>query len=193
MSTNRISEQDTGKLWLIGLFLVTLNIFLFYLLLEYIELLYVTIGLAVLTFLLWITPIIRLRISKKIINLNTRASIRDLIWLSRKYISINKKFILTSVIGLVLATTVISQTVLFSSSHKQESFDQFIATADTNALKIEIKELTYINDFNLWKNNINNNIQGLLDNFDYKLKSISIPAGYESLIALIDLECMITS
>ena len=56
---SRKDELKTGKFWIVSLFMLSINIFLVYLLLGYIEILYVTIGFAALTFLLFIIRLVR--------------------------------------------------------------------------------------------------------------------------------------
>ncbi|MCE7736303.1 MAG: FtsX-like permease family protein [Candidatus Heimdallarchaeota archaeon] len=178
MTTNRKADDSSDKIWKVGSLILTLNVFLIYLLLDYIEILYVALGITVLVFLLLILDKIRMRGSKEIDFINTKKSFRDMFWLSRKYVFMNKKFLVTAVIGLVLATTVISQSVLFSSSYKQDSFDNFIDKADTRGLEFAISDLTDINTFNTWTTNIEQNVPDLIKDFNFRVTSISSYAEF---------------
>ncbi len=69
----------------------------------------------------------------------------DTIRLSTKYLKVNKIYIFASVIGLILATVVISQTMLLTSSYQKDTFNDIMKDADKSLLQFnsDSKDMYY--------------------------------------------------
>jgi ABC-type lipoprotein release transport system permease subunit len=62
----------------------------------------------------------------------------------------NRIYVIATVIGLVLATVVASQTVLISSSYQSQIFDDFIENSDDRALTFGLYNIRSLEDINEW-------------------------------------------
>ncbi len=112
------------------LFAFSINFYLIYILLGFDFFLYAGhFFLAIMSIYLFIYLI--KRIGKKESEYKSFMSFGDSFKLAIKYLKINKIFIIASILGLILATVVISQTVLLSASYEQQTFDEFIKDVDT--------------------------------------------------------------
>ncbi len=64
----------------------------------------------------------------------------DTIKISYKYVKINKKYMLASILGLVLATLIISQSMIISTTFQQNSFNNYASNNDSTTYRFMIQE-----------------------------------------------------
>ncbi|MHA2503929.1 MAG: FtsX-like permease family protein [Candidatus Kariarchaeaceae archaeon] len=58
-----------------------------------------------------------------------------------QYLRMNKRYIITSVIGLVISILVITQTMIVVTSYQQYAFDQYVEGSDVSALDISVQHV----------------------------------------------------
>ncbi|MHA2249294.1 MAG: FtsX-like permease family protein [Candidatus Kariarchaeaceae archaeon] len=75
----------------------------------------------------------------------------NIVKLIGKYLHVNRTYILASIFGLVLATFIISQSVLIASSYEQDIFDKHFQSADRTTLRINFKGIASEEDAKTWQ------------------------------------------
>ena len=135
-------------------FSVSLNLFILFLLVPYIQILYASGGFLAFAFFIFVFRKIRESRSIKrksgLLTGKTKPGFFDGLGLARKYFRINRKYTLASTVGLVLALLVISQTMLIGTSYRQDSFDQHILNNDTSALRFDVTSFDNVT-YNAWE------------------------------------------
>lgn len=102
------------------------------------EVLYVFLGLSLITLGTGIARLTLKKQNKSEVTSFSQMSLIDLLWVAGKYTRINKRYVFASLIGLIVATTVISQILILTASYNNDSFDEFLTTADTTGLEFTI-------------------------------------------------------
>ncbi|MHA2249295.1 MAG: ABC transporter permease [Candidatus Kariarchaeaceae archaeon] len=116
---------------------LSLNLLLLYLLLGYASLL----GASFLGLVIYL--ILNLfRRSRKKSEIKEKSLSLNNFRLIKKYLHVNRSYILASIFGLVLATFIISQSVLIASSYDQDIFNKHFETEDSTALNIYFKGIS---------------------------------------------------
>ncbi|MHA2100350.1 MAG: hypothetical protein ACW99A_16865 [Candidatus Kariarchaeaceae archaeon] len=169
MSAERKPEISKDDKKALILFLLSINSFLIFLLTDtadFISISYIFSGLTVLFILYGFIKKRKLSIgvSRSIISLN-------LLRLTKKYLFINRKYIFASILGLVLATFILSQSILVSTSYEQEIFNREIAPSDNIALEVDLIGLPNLNIFNDWDALLRNELGTIIDDFDFDMES----------------------
>ncbi|OLS21283.1 MAG: hypothetical protein HeimC2_33930 [Candidatus Heimdallarchaeota archaeon LC_2] len=136
---NRSSGTKAKKSRVLKLSLFTLNLYFLYLLFSASWLLTSVKYFFGITLLFFILDIISKSKTKSQHFQHRGSSFIDFVKLSKKYFKINRKYVLASILGLVLATIMISQTILMNSSYQQSSLENFLANENSNAFQIEIQ------------------------------------------------------
>lgn len=160
------------KSWSLILFAIGLNSLILYILLD--ELIFLRV--AGIGFL--ITSLIGLKAysdsrsanNKSPIEKQHKSGIIDSINLIRKYIYINKKYTLASIVGLLLAILVISQVMIVSNSFQQSSFEKYIEGNDTALYQIEIDNINNVTGIE-WQSYLEDKQNGWLSSGDFDLVS----------------------
>jgi ABC-type lipoprotein release transport system permease subunit len=134
----RGGKEKKRRSWPLRLFLIAINLFLFYLLMDYrpLEIYSYYIG-SISLFLVILKQIKKQKISKTYKS-RIKPSLFDVFAVTKKYLLVNKKYIAASVFGLLLATIIISQTMLISSSYEQDSFNRYMGASDAEAIHFDV-------------------------------------------------------
>jgi putative ABC transport system permease protein len=144
----RANTEKSGRSYFKTLFLLTANLFLLYL---FINVRFVLYGVGVFAFLLAISVLIKIvRFYRKMDPQKSKSINSDLFKISLKYLSINKIYVIATVVGLVLATVVASQAVLISSSYQNQEFANFIKSSDKRALTFELDDIIDLGIIDQW-------------------------------------------
>ncbi|OLS28278.1 MAG: hypothetical protein HeimC2_07700 [Candidatus Heimdallarchaeota archaeon LC_2] len=136
---NRSSGTKPIKSRVLKLSLLTLNLYFLYLLFSPSWLLTSVKYLLGITLIFFIFDIISKKKTKSQHFQHKRSSPIDFFRLSKKYFKINKKYVLVSTLGLVLATIMISQTILTNSSYQQNSLEDLFVRENSAAFQIELQ------------------------------------------------------
>ncbi len=102
-----------------------------------------------------------------------KISIKDAFNLSFKYLKINRIYVVASVIGLILATVVISQTLLMATSYQQDAFNRYIEDdSDTEALQVNIWGVQDLDSYMEFQDELQGKVEQLFDKYDFELLEI---------------------
>ncbi|MDH5646387.1 MAG: hypothetical protein OEZ01_10285, partial [Candidatus Heimdallarchaeota archaeon] len=148
----------TKKSYSLRLFMLTINLFLIYLILE------IQFFLSSSKFFAFITvaSFLIFNIKSNWKNIIKKENLRSShFMIIIKNYKINRKFIIISIIGLIIASIVISQSVLISSSFKQNSFEHFLKNSDKTTYRFHFDEVMNRNDVDNALNQINSSISDI--------------------------------
>ncbi|MHA2251684.1 MAG: FtsX-like permease family protein [Candidatus Kariarchaeaceae archaeon] len=104
----------------------------------------------------------------------------DISRLIQKYLIINKKYILTSLLGLTLSMFIISQSILLVNSYEKDAFDKHFETADKMALEITLNGLGAEGDFQMWTGLTSNEMYDIVRKYNFRVTEIDT-RGYLTL------------
>ena len=139
MSYERQRGNGNGKSWSLRFFLLAINLLLFFLLLQ-ISFLQTTglilLGVSVVILLI---KYFRRRVSNN--NTESKDSVADLLPLVKKYIRINKRYVLASILGLSLAILVFSQILLLANGGSSNTYFQTLSSGQTPVLSHKFSKL----------------------------------------------------
>ncbi|MCE7736607.1 MAG: FtsX-like permease family protein [Candidatus Heimdallarchaeota archaeon] len=165
-------HTKVNKSWSLILFAIGLNSLILYILMD--ELIFLLVGgvAFLITSLLGLKAYVDSRSANNNSNITKpyQSSLLDSISLVRKYIYINKKYTLASIIGLLLAILVISQVMIVSNSFQQSSFENYIEGNDTTLYRIEIDNVDN-NTAKEWQSYLEANQEKWLKSGDFDLVS----------------------
>ncbi|MCE7735585.1 MAG: ABC transporter permease [Candidatus Heimdallarchaeota archaeon] len=147
--------------WFFNIAMVIINALILYLIFEDQLFLWIFIGSIIVFGIFVLRSLITriLTLGKSIDKMETphTGGFLDGIKLSKKYLTINKKYTFTSIIGLLLAILVISQVLIINSSFRQTSFNQYIQHTNTTGYEFQIDHVdnqTFLN----WEEYVSNNL-----------------------------------
>ncbi|MCY3412279.1 MAG: FtsX-like permease family protein [Candidatus Heimdallarchaeota archaeon] len=72
---------------------------------------------------------------------NKRTSILDAFAITRKYLRINRKYIIVSLAGLFLSALILSQSYVMVESYRQEHFNNYLEGKDNTAFDIKVSDV----------------------------------------------------
>ncbi|MCE7735584.1 MAG: ABC transporter permease [Candidatus Heimdallarchaeota archaeon] len=88
----------------------------------------------------------------------------------RKYLKINRKYLLATTIGLVLALLVIAQVSIMSTSYRQAGFDRFIEGNDLSLVRIEVNNANK-SVFDIWESVFDPRIDDWMEEYGFEYNS----------------------
>ncbi|MCY3410942.1 MAG: FtsX-like permease family protein [Candidatus Heimdallarchaeota archaeon] len=121
------------KSYSLKLFMFSINLYLIFFLLNIRFFLNAGHVFAVIAVILIIDDINKLK--QKSSRFQSNSSILDSISLAKKYLSINRVYLVAGVLGLIIATVVISQASLLTASYEQQVFDDFTKDLDLTGFR----------------------------------------------------------
>ncbi|MHA2503471.1 MAG: FtsX-like permease family protein, partial [Candidatus Kariarchaeaceae archaeon] len=161
----RSGNEKTARSWPLRLFLLAMNLFLLSLILDFPVFRMVSLYIMIGTLLLVIFRVV-IRGNKRPDRDNPR-DIPVLIW---KYLRINRKFMLASILGLLLAIMVISQIVILSNSTSGGAYNDIFQQGTVPLVEIQ--------NFN-WERNgdYSNTVLNISENLDQELERLASLEG----------------
>ncbi|MHA2253556.1 MAG: FtsX-like permease family protein [Candidatus Kariarchaeaceae archaeon] len=102
----------------------------------------------------------------------------DTLRLIKKYLIINRKYLLISIIGFAVPVMIISQTIIVNSVFDQQAIGDFVENTDPSALEI-IYPIENAADLTNFKNNLQNPVEETLSNLDLEFKSLTSEISLE--------------
>lgn len=189
LDQNRVSNFERSgikkeKSWSLRLFLIALNSFLFYFLLDISFLLTLSYFTGGLFFAIVSYRYIKSKREEEFRHPEYSPSPADVMQLAKKYLLINRRYFLATIAGLILATVVISQIILLSASYQQDSFSSFVDDVDSPALNIDSWGISNQVHFDLVTADFNENIPQIASSnnlhFDYIDSFVHLPVQIQS-------------
>jgi len=120
----RMGNGDSSKSWALRFFLLAINLFLIFLVVNLPSMQKYSLIFMVLTIVIMLFKYARRRSKSEYAQ---EDDIRDLFPLVKKYIRINRKYLIASILGLSIAIMVISQIILLSNASTGTSYNQILA------------------------------------------------------------------
>lgn len=105
--------------------------------------------------------------------------LHDKINLIYKHLKINRKYIILSILGLVVASLIISHSIILDASYTQISFEGYIKNKDDTALNILIDKLPTKEDLNHWESIIESKVNSLPSEYNLELDNYYITSSFE--------------
>lgn len=137
--TERHVVRDKKRSRLLKIFLLTVNLWAIYVFIGSNLFIYVPLGFTVLTLLLIIPKIIS---NKRQMVKTDNVFKEDTLKMSLKFFKMNRRFMIVSIIGIVLATIIISQAFILSSTYERRYFqERFGIDLTPEAIKLEWDEI----------------------------------------------------
>ena len=178
--------MDSGNLLskvIFYLMFIPVNLLLFFVIFDAEILLYSALGFLLLIVLIYL-KFRKKGISSKYHFPQVKIKKRDIGRLVFRYLRINRNFILGSGVGLFLATGIITQSVIVSSSYQQYAFDDYLSGSDVSAYTYSFKWINNESvlqwnskDFPTLTTTVENNGIGVTGSISYGMVEYSMILG----------------
>lgn len=167
-------QGGSKRSWVMITLSIALNALIFYIIIQADIFRSITIVASVVLLVLIIRKLIqnwlRRRKDTGILAVPHSGKAIDGVKIIRKYLKINRKYLLATTIGLVLALLVIAQVSIMSTSYRQAGFERFIDGNDLSLVKIEVNNA---NDtiFNIWESVFDPRIDDWMEEYGFEYNS----------------------
>lgn len=165
------NNTKTGKSWFFKFVLIEINLTLIYLIIELEQVLLLIGIMGLMILIVGIFNIMKSNSSSKYKE-QTKSDLADMIKLSIRYLKMNKKYLIASSFGLVLALLVISQSFIMSSSYQQKSLDDYLEGNDVTGYNFIIKNVNPT-EFYQWNEYLESQIDPWLKEYDLDSNNFS--------------------
>ncbi|MCY3412280.1 MAG: hypothetical protein INQ03_11655 [Candidatus Heimdallarchaeota archaeon] len=78
--------------------------------------------------------------------------------LGLKFIKLNRRYLILSIFGITIAVMIISQSIIFTNTFEQHSFDNYIGEADVSTIKIDLDKVNRT-EYNLFVDSMDEGIE----------------------------------